>query len=44
MSINPDDPVVSWLLESDVAIQYQVWRDLFGQDRPSLRRRIGTEG
>ncbi len=44
MSINPDNPVVSWLLEGDVAIQYQVWRDLFGQDRPGLRRRIGTEG
>lgn len=44
MSITPDNPAVSWLLEGDVAIQYQVWRDLFGQDRPGLRRRIGTEG
>ena len=44
MSINADNPVVSWRLDGDMAIQYRIRRDLFEQDRPGLRRRIGTEG
>jgi hypothetical protein len=38
------DPLLAWLLDGDVAIQYQVHRDLLGQERPDLRARIATEG
>ena len=38
------DQTVFWLLEGDVAIQYQVNRDLLGSERPALRKRIGSEG
>ena len=37
-------PILPWLLAGDVAIQYQVHRDLLGQDRPDLRQRVATEG
>ena len=33
-----------WLLQGDVAIQYQTHRDLLGADRPDLRARIAREG
>jgi hypothetical protein len=39
-----DDQIVSWLLEGDVSIQYQVHRDLLGSELPALRERIATEG
>ena len=42
--MNSDDPVLSWLLSGDVAIQYQVHRDLLGEDRIDLQERITTEG
>ena len=35
---------VSWLLQGDVAIQYQTHRDLLDADRPDLRARIAREG
>ena len=42
------DPItndlLNWLLAGDVAIQYQVYRDLLDEERPDLRVRIGTEG
>jgi hypothetical protein len=42
------DPItndlLNWLLEGDVAIQYQVYRDLLDEERPDLRARIATEG
>jgi hypothetical protein len=38
------DPVIKWLLEGDVSIQYQVYRDLLGFDRADLRQRITREG
>lgn len=38
------EEVVAWLLEGDVAIQYQVHRDLLGRERPDLQRRIAREG
>ena len=38
------DPLISWLLEGDVSIQYQVHRDLLGIERPDLRNRIQSEG
>lgn len=41
----PLDPALQdWLLEGDVAIQYQVRRDLLDEDRPDLQARIATEG
>ena len=36
--------ILDWLLEGDVAIQYQARRDLLGDDDPALRARIATEG
>ncbi|KAA3637860.1 MAG: hypothetical protein DWQ02_06135, partial [Bacteroidetes bacterium] len=36
--------IINWLLEGDVAIQYQTHRDLLGIDRPDLRERISLEG
>ena len=38
------DPILRWLLEGDVAIQYQTHQDLLGEDRPDLQARIATEG
>ena len=42
------DPItndlLNWLLAGDVAIQYQVYRDLLDEERPDLRTRIATEG
>ena len=38
------DELVAWLLEGDVAIQYQTWRDLLDEDRPELQARIPREG
>lgn len=38
------DQLLDWLLAGDVAIQYQVRRDLLGEERPDLRARIATEG
>jgi len=36
--------VLNWLLEGDVAIQYQVYRDLLATEKPDLRERIASEG
>jgi hypothetical protein len=36
--------ILQWLLEGDVAIQFQVTRDLLGCDRADLRARIAHEG
>lgn len=38
------DHLIDWLLAGDVAIQYQVHRDLLGEERPDLRARIALEG
>lgn len=35
--------IIDWLLEGDVSIQYQVWRDLLGSDK-KLQIRIANEG
>ena len=32
--------IIKWLLESDVSIQYQVYRDLLSIDRKDLRNKI----
>jgi hypothetical protein len=39
-----DDELIKWLLAGDVAIRYQVYRDLLGQEKPGLRKRIAKEG
>lgn len=39
-----DAALQNWLLDGDVAIQYQVWRDLLHKDRPDLQARILKEG
>ncbi|MBD3173360.1 hypothetical protein GF326_12925 [Candidatus Bathyarchaeota archaeon] len=39
-----DESVLNWLLRGDVSIQYQVYRDLLGENKPQLRQRIATEG
>lgn len=36
--------IIKWLLEGDVAIQYQVYRDLLLIDCEDLRNKISTEG
>jgi len=36
--------IIDWLLEGDVSIQYQVWRDLLGVDKKNLQDRIVNEG
>lgn len=36
--------VINWLLEGDVSIQYQTYRDLLLQDKPALQKRIAEEG
>ena len=38
------DKVIGWLLEGDVAVQYQLYRDLLETDRPDLKNRISQEG
>ena len=36
--------IISWLLEGDVSLQYQVHRDLLGNNRTDLQNRISYEG
>lgn len=39
-----EDKTIKWLLDGDVSIQYQVYRDLFNSKRDDLRDRISKEG
>ena len=39
-----EDEIIKWLLEGDVSIRYQVYRDLLGADRKDLQNRISSEG
>ncbi len=39
-----DDQIIQWLLEGDVSVQYQVHRDLLGEEKPELREQIAVEG
>jgi hypothetical protein len=39
-----DSLLIEWLLDSDVSIQYQVYRDLLKIERPDLKERIAKEG
>lgn len=43
-NLSKDDPVVTWLLDGDPAIAFQVHRDLFEEDRLDLQKRIPLEG
>lgn len=36
--------IISWLLQGDVSIQYQVYRDLLDDEKPALRNKIEKEG
>lgn len=36
--------IINWLLQGDVSIQYQTYRDLLGEERKDLKSRIETEG
>jgi len=36
--------IMAWLLEGDVSIQYQTYRDLLDIDKPGLRKKIEKEG
>lgn len=38
------ESIISWLLEGDVSIQYQTYRDLLDLNKPKLRNKIETEG
>lgn len=38
------DKIIQWLLQGDVAVQYQVHRDLLKTERKDLRIRIAQEG
>lgn len=42
--IMTEKEIIQWLLEGDVAIQYQVYRDLLSEEREEIRSRIATEG
>ncbi len=38
------EQIIEWLLEGDVSIQYQVYRDLLNEDKKELQNRILDEG
>ncbi len=35
---------IDWLLNGDVSLQYQVWRDLLKKDKKNLQQKIATDG
>ena len=39
-----NQPIINWLLDGDVSVQYQVYRDLLDEIRPERQARIATEG
>ncbi len=39
-----DKSIMSWLLEGEVSIQYQTYRDLLDLNKPKLRNKIESEG
>ena len=36
--------IMNWLLDSDISIQYQVYRDLLDKEKSALQKRISSEG
>lgn len=43
-NVSIERPLIDWLLEGDVSIQYQVHRDLLDSEQRQLQERIATEG
>ena len=41
---SPYMDIINWLSQSDVSLQYQVYRDLLNQEKPELQKRIAREG
>lgn len=39
-----NEEIIDWLLEGDISIQYQVYRDLIGVEKNKLQQRIALEG
>lgn len=39
-----NEQLIDWLLEGDISIQFQTWRDLLGFDQGILQERIAKEG
>jgi hypothetical protein len=39
-----DNKIISWLLDGDISIQYQVYRDIFKEDKEELRKEIHKNG
>jgi len=39
-----NNQIIEWLLEGDVSIQYQIYRDLLSTEHKDLRKRIEAEG
>ena len=39
-----ENEIIKWLLEGDVSIQYQTYRDLLSIERDDLQKRIANEG
>lgn len=42
--VSISNELIDWLLAGDVALQYQVRRDLLDEERPDLQARIAVEG
>jgi hypothetical protein len=38
-----DNVIIEWLPDSDISIQYQVYRDLLKIDKPEFKARIAKE-
>ncbi len=38
------EQIIEWLLQGDISVQYQVHRDLLGNDRKDLQQRIAIKG
>jgi len=36
--------IIEWLIQGDVSIQYQVYRDLLDKEKPDLQKKIALEG
>lgn len=41
---NNSDELIAWLLEGDISIQYQVYRDLLNKEKKKLQKQIATQG
>ncbi|MCC6269762.1 MAG: hypothetical protein IT190_00625, partial [Microbacteriaceae bacterium] len=43
-NLNQPSDVMQWLLAGDTAVQFQVWRDIMGDDRPELEQHVALDG